>query len=341
MVAFSPLKNSRSRTLSGRPVAHVEAGVPANINKHRGLSPRGYDFAEAERVKYDAYGKQTVLADNGVVAYKPSDYGQFVGFTGRYHDWETGIQYSRTRYYSAALGRFLNRMPWFSAQGTTLWAWDSTVMSEDDAAGFSEMLAEDGFGAYFQDRYNLYDYALGSPSNELEPFSRLPGARPWRRPTPPPPSTLPPGSGVRTPPRSPVRPFAPDRDAPESYYPPPPLLEPLCFPRGGPLPGGITTQAQELEMLAQAAKQNGNFGIGIATRADSARLGRAWVGPGARTSSDGTSLVSKDGLRTYRAPSQKDSPFSTTGTQSNFETRVQRPDGGYTVTGNGHLNIIP
>jgi RHS repeat-associated protein len=91
--------------------AHVGAGVPANINKHRGLSARGYDFAEAERVKYDAYGKQTVLADNGVVAYKPSDYGQFVGFTGRYHDYETGLQYFRARYFDNTLGRFIGRDP--------------------------------------------------------------------------------------------------------------------------------------------------------------------------------------------------------------------------------------
>jgi RHS repeat-associated protein len=60
---------------------------------------------------YDAYGRQTVLANNGVVAYKPSDYGQFVGFTGRYHDWETGLEYFRARYFDLALGRFIGRDP--------------------------------------------------------------------------------------------------------------------------------------------------------------------------------------------------------------------------------------
>ena len=60
---------------------------------------------------YDAYGRQTVLANNGVVAYKPSDYGQFVGFTGRYHDWETGLQYFRARYFDNSLGRFIGRDP--------------------------------------------------------------------------------------------------------------------------------------------------------------------------------------------------------------------------------------
>ncbi len=122
MVAFSPLKNSRSRSISSRPVAHVGAGVPANINKHRGLSPRGYDFAEAERVMYDAYGRQTVLANNGVVAYKPSDYGQFVGFTGRYHDWETGLQYFRARYFDNTLGRFIGRDPLGYVDGMGLYS---------------------------------------------------------------------------------------------------------------------------------------------------------------------------------------------------------------------------
>lgn len=295
-----------------------------------------------ERYKYDAYGRQTILADNGVVSYRPSDFGNFTGFTGRYHDWETGIQYSRTRYFSAELGRFLNRMPWFSAQGIRLWAWDPTVMSEEDSAGFSQMLDEDGFGAYFQDRYNLYDYALGSPGSHLEPFSRLP-RRPWRKP--PTPLPLPPGTGagVRTDPPPPRRKFSPDREDPAQTFPfpEPKNIYVLCPPNPkGALPNGITTAAQERAMLQEAATQNGNFGIGVATRADSQRLGEAWVGPGARLASDGITLVSANGLRTYRPPSPKDSPFATTGVQSNFGTLVKNPNGTFTMTGNAHLDII-
>ena len=122
MVAFSPPKNSHSRSTSRKMPAHVGAGVPANMNTHRGLSPRGYDFAEAERVMYDAYGRQTVLANNGVVAYKPSDYGQFVGFTGRYHDWETGLQYFRARYFDNTLGRFIGRDPLGYVDGMGLYS---------------------------------------------------------------------------------------------------------------------------------------------------------------------------------------------------------------------------
>jgi RHS repeat-associated protein len=68
--------------------------------------------AVVERYKYDAYGKQGILAPNGVIAYKPSDYGQFHGFTGRYHDWETNLTYFRARYFDHNLGRFIGRDPW-------------------------------------------------------------------------------------------------------------------------------------------------------------------------------------------------------------------------------------
>jgi RHS repeat-associated protein len=38
-----------------------------------------------------------------------SNYGQKIGFTGRYLDNETGMYYFRARYYSAILGRFIGR----------------------------------------------------------------------------------------------------------------------------------------------------------------------------------------------------------------------------------------
>jgi hypothetical protein len=49
--------------------------------------------AVVERYKYDPYGKQGIMNTNGTVSYCPSDYGNFVGFTGRYHDWETELIY--------------------------------------------------------------------------------------------------------------------------------------------------------------------------------------------------------------------------------------------------------
>jgi len=70
--------------------------------------------AVVERYKYDAYGRQGIMNQNGTVSYCPSDYGNFIGFigfTGRYHDWETGLFYFRARMYDTELGRFIGRDP--------------------------------------------------------------------------------------------------------------------------------------------------------------------------------------------------------------------------------------
>jgi RHS repeat-associated protein len=107
MAISSPLKNSRSRTIPRRMPAHVGAGVPANISMHRGLSPRSYDFTEAERVRYDTYGNRMVLAADGVTTRAASSYGQQIGFTGRYQDKETKLLYVRGRYFN--FDRFLSR----------------------------------------------------------------------------------------------------------------------------------------------------------------------------------------------------------------------------------------
>ena len=80
-------------------------------------------------------------------------------------------------------------------------------------------------------------------------------------------------------------------------------------------PKGI---GKEIGILRDAAKGKGNFGLGSATRAEADRLGKAWVGPGARVASDGKTLISKDGLRQYRPPTYKSRLGKT---QANFERR--------------------
>jgi RHS repeat-associated protein len=121
--------------------AHVGAGVPANINKHRGLSSRGYDVAlgrcnhlysvaaltnaagsVVERYRYSTFGERTVLAADGVTTRAASNYGQQIGFTGRYEDKETKLWYFRARYYSGSLGRFVSRDPLEYIDGMGLYA---------------------------------------------------------------------------------------------------------------------------------------------------------------------------------------------------------------------------
>ena len=87
-------------------------------------------------------------------------------------------------------------------------------------------------------------------------------------------------------------------------------------------------------ILRDAVKGKGNFGLGSATRAEAMELGHAWVGSNYRTSSDGTAMISADGLRQFRPPSFKDRLGIT---QANFEWR-NRNSGAW--QGNGHLDIV-
>ncbi len=80
---------------------------------------------------------------------------------------------------------------------------------------------------------------------------------------------------------------------------------------------------------------NRNFSIGTGTASDADRLGKIWVGDGARPMKDVPGgFVSADGSRTYRPPTEKDSPFAVTGVQANF----QQFENGKMIS-NGHLNI--
>jgi hypothetical protein len=92
--------------------------------------------------------------------------------------------------------------------------------------------------------------------------------------------------------------------------------------------------------ISGSGKSNPNFTIGNGTAAETDQLGKVWVGDGAKMTNDGSGWISADGTRVYRMPSQKDSPFATTGMQANFETyTVNSITGQRTKIGNGHLNV--
>jgi len=98
---------------------------------------------------------------------------------------------------------------------------------------------------------------------------------------------------------------------------------------------GGSAFAREAGILRDAARGKGNFGLGSGTRAEAERLGRTWVGDGAKLASDGKTLVSADGLRQFRPPSFKPNLGIE---QANFEQRLA-PSGQW--FSNGHLDIGP
>lgn len=88
-------------------------------------------------------------------------------------------------------------------------------------------------------------------------------------------------------------------------------------------------------ILRDASKSKGNFGVGSGTKDQAMRAGESWVGEGYRVASDGKTLVSRDGLRSFRPPSWKPRLGKW---QANFEYWI---DGQVArkPMGNGHLDI--
>ncbi|MDX2053048.1 MAG: RHS repeat-associated core domain-containing protein [Polyangiaceae bacterium] len=75
----------------------------------------------AERYGYTPYGKRRVVSPGGTTL-AASALGNQVGFTGRYHDGETGLTYFRARYQDAELGRFVGRDPLGKVDGPSTYA---------------------------------------------------------------------------------------------------------------------------------------------------------------------------------------------------------------------------
>ena len=61
-----------------------------------------------ERYEYDAYGRRTIFTATGGVLEESAVQNER-GFTGHFHDTESGLVYMRNRYYSGKTGRFLSK----------------------------------------------------------------------------------------------------------------------------------------------------------------------------------------------------------------------------------------
>lgn len=87
-------------------------------------------------------------------------------------------------------------------------------------------------------------------------------------------------------------------------------------------------------IVRDAARGKGNHGLGFGTASQATRAGESWVGEGYRIASDGKTLVSRDGLRTFRPPTWKPNQGKS---QANFEYWIGVREG--RPFGNGHLDI--
>ena len=89
--------------------------------------------AVQERFQYDPYGNSTVLNPDFTFD-SATDFDWEYRFTGQRLDLDTGLQYSRYRYYHAGLGRFLNRDPiGYSAGDMNLfnYVWNTPLIATD------------------------------------------------------------------------------------------------------------------------------------------------------------------------------------------------------------------
>lgn len=92
-------------------------------------------------------------------------------------------------------------------------------------------------------------------------------------------------------------------------------------------------------MLREARIRKGDYGLGSASTKEANAVGKAWVGSGARNSSNGLALVSSDGLRQYRWPKFKPELNMK---QANLEWRLSKNNtlpNNKEWQSNGHIDI--
>jgi len=120
----------------------------------------------AERYGYTPYGKRRVVSPGGATLAS-SAVGNQVGFTGRYHDAETGLTYFRARYMDAELGRFVGRDPIRFA--------DLASLPRLGASGPPATRAGKGsVFAYSRRRNSVLDLAISSPNARSARWDQVP-----------------------------------------------------------------------------------------------------------------------------------------------------------------------
>ena len=119
-----------------------------------------------ERYAYTPYGEVTVLdADYSADADGISDIDNEFLYTGRRLDPETGLQYSRYRYYHAPLGRFVNPDP----GGSLSYHSQIAVLPVGAYSPTASSRYLPPRSAGYIDGYNLYRYTHSNPVSFLDP----------------------------------------------------------------------------------------------------------------------------------------------------------------------------
>jgi RHS repeat-associated protein len=167
---------------------------------------------------YDGKGNVTTVLDssqNTVATYVYDEFGKVVSKTGtldqpfqfstKYYDQQTGLNYYGYRFYSAALGRWINRDPLGEEGGINLYAFvENDPVNWVDPWGLSRVVYDPALG-----HIDIYP-ASGTSENPETKYApqRFPAGNTTTNPTgdpltpnshgPLPPGTFPNGSGVNT-----------------------------------------------------------------------------------------------------------------------------------------------
>ncbi len=154
-------------TYIDEPLAMVKASGPLYYHQNRTYHVMAMTNSSgqlAERYGYTPYGKRRVVSPSGVTL-AASAVGNQVGFTGRYHNGETGLTYFRARYLDADLGRFVGRDPIAAADFRR--ANQGFLTRRPTSLPNTLEYAE---GDPLKEQANLFMYVGSDPTNAIDPL---------------------------------------------------------------------------------------------------------------------------------------------------------------------------